>query len=174
MIKTLTRNLSVLGLALAACMPAMAGVINFSLVNPPQLAAPNTILSFSATVSAPLANSAPVFLNADSNTIDFPLTLDDSGFTNFPRSLAPGGSFTGVVFTVSVPPDVTSFNSYNGYFEIDGGGDGGAVGFLDSVNFQIEAVPATTVPEPGNLVLPLLGLAGMAVLRGKRRTEQRG
>jgi hypothetical protein len=114
-------------------------------------------------------------LNSDSSTIDFPLTLDDSGFfDNFPESLNPGTSFTGLLLTVDVPADVTLFDLYDGYFEIDGGRDGNAGSFLDSVNFHIEAVPASAVPEPGNLVLALMGLAGMAaMLRRKRRTERR-
>jgi hypothetical protein len=61
-------------------VPASAEAIYLTLVNPPQLAVPDTDLSFSATVSAPLTSGAPVFLNADSTTIDSPLTLDDSGF----------------------------------------------------------------------------------------------
>ena len=176
MIKKITHSLSILGLALMASAPASADIINFSLFNPPQTANPGTVLSFSATVSAPTTNGAPVFLNADSTTIDFPLTLDDSGFfNNFPLSLNPGGSFTGVLFTVSVPTYVTLLDTYNGYFEIDGGADSNAGGFLASVNFQIEVVPAPAVPEPG-MVLPLAGLAGMAamVLRRKRCTKQRG
>jgi hypothetical protein len=168
MIKKVTPILSILGLALMVSLPACADGINFSLVNPPQTAYPGTVLSFSATVSAPLTNGAAVFLNADSVTIDFPLTLDDSGFNNFPLSLNPGGSHTGVLFTINVPTFVTLFNFYNAYFEIDGGADNGAGDFLASVNFQIEAVPP--VPEPANTFLPLAGLAGMAamVLRRKR------
>jgi hypothetical protein len=102
--------------------------------------------------------------------------LDDSVFFSFPLSLNPGDTFTGVLFTVNVPTYVTVNNSYNGYFEMDGGGDSNASSFVASVSFQIAAVPASAVPEPGNLVLPLAGLAGMAamVLRRKRRTEQRG
>lgn len=168
----ITRNLSILGLALMASLPASADIINFSLVNPPQFAYPGTVLSFSATVSAPLTNVAAVFLNADSTTIDYPLTLNDSGFFNsFPLSLNPGGSFTGVLFTVNVPTDVTLLNTYNGYFEIDGGANGNAGNLLASVNFQIEAEPP--VPEPSTAILPLAGLAGIAamVLRRKRCTD---
>jgi hypothetical protein len=175
MTKKITHALSVLGLALMASALASADVIDFSLVNPPLVAYPGTVLSFSATVSAPVTNGAPVFLNADSTTIDYPLTLDDSPFfNNFPLSLSPGSSFTGLLFTVTVPTYVTVLNYYNGYFEIDGGADSSAGDDLASVNFQIEAVPP--VPEPGNAVLPLVGLAGIVlmVLRRKRCTEPRG
>ena len=94
----------------------------------------------------------------------------------FELTLNPGATFTGVLFTVKVPTNVTLFNSYNAYFEIDGGKDGNAGDLLGSVSFQIEAVPAPAVPEPGNLFLPLAGLAGMAamVLRRKCWIEPRG
>lgn len=168
MIKKLT--FSMLGLALMASVPASADSINLSLVNPPQLAAPGTVLSFNATVSAPGTNSAPVFLNGDNTTIDFPLTIDDSGFfNNFPLSLSPGSSFTGLLFTVNVPAFVMLDDFYNAYFEIDGGADSNAANFLASVNFQIEAVPQSAVPEPTGMVLALAGLAGMALLLRRKR-----
>ena len=173
MIKGINRNLSILGLALMASVPASADVVNFLLVNPPQLAAPGTDLSFMATVSAPLTNSAPVFLTADSASVDGPLTLDDSGyFDSFPESLNPGTSFTGVLFTVDVPTSVTLLNSYAGYFEVDGGVSSSAADFLASVSFRIEAVPASAVPEPRSLVLLLVGLAGMATVLRRKRSSQ--
>jgi hypothetical protein len=171
MIKKITHNLSILCLAFIASAPASADIINFSLVNPPQSAIPGSLLSFSATVSAPLTNGAAVFLNADSNNIDNPLTLDDSGFVNnFPLSLVPGQSFTGVLFTVTVPAFAAP-NTYDGFFEIDGGADGNAGNSLGSVNFQIQVVP-----EPATAGLLLGGLAGIAamVFRRPRCTEPRG
>jgi PEP-CTERM motif len=74
-----------------------------------------------------------------------------------------------VLFTLDVPTSVKPFNSYEGSFEIDGGGESNASNFLASVNFQIEIVPASAVPEPSNLVLMLVGLAGVAALLRRKR-----
>jgi hypothetical protein len=85
-------------------------------------------------------------------------------------SLVPGQSFTGVLFTVTVPAFAAP-NTYDGFFEIDGGADGNAGNSLGSVNFQIQVVP-----EPATAGLLLGGLAGIAamVFRRPRCTEPRG
>ena len=122
-------------------------------------------MSFVATVSAPVSNTADVFLNGDSTTVDFPLTLDDNSFfTNAPLSLSPGQSFTGEFFTVTAPVIAVPGVTYNGYFEIDGGADGNAGDPLAFVTFT-----ATATPEPGTLILLLSALPALAfALRRKR------
>ena len=50
------------------------------------------------------------------------LTVDDSGLFSFPLFLSPGGSYTGVLFTVDVP-NATALGPYFGYFQILGGSD---------------------------------------------------
>jgi hypothetical protein len=167
MMRKITLALPILGLitTLAMSSPALADGIGLSLANPVQVTGPGSTLSFVATVSAPLSNLADVFLNSDSTNVDFPLTLDDSPFIlNFPLFLAPGGSFTGDLFTVAVPT-FAAFGQYQGFFEIEGGADNGASNLLASVNFQV-----TNAPEPGGIVLLLIGLTGLAVaLRRKYR-----
>jgi hypothetical protein len=161
--------LAVLGLmaALALSPPALADTLDLSLANPTEFAPPGTVLSFTATVSTPLTNTGDVYLNADSTTVDSPLTLDDAPFfSNFPLFLAPGGSFTGVLFTVDVPLSAALNVAYNGSFEIDGGADNNAVDDLASVTFKVTAI---ATPEPSSVILLLTGLFGAAVVMGRKR-----
>jgi hypothetical protein len=137
---------------------ASAATLDFTLSSPATVTGLSSVVSFTATVSAPLTNSGDVFLNADSVNIDYPLTLDDSGFfMNFPLSLAPGDSFTGRIFTVTVPDFAQLYVAYNGYFEIDGGANSGAMDPIATANFTVTAVPepATGLLLTGGLVLAL-------------------
>jgi hypothetical protein len=165
---TLAPSISGLIMTLLLSSPAAADSINLSLANATQAAGPGSTLSFIATVSAPITNTAAVFLNADPNSEDYPLTLDDSGFLfSFPLSLSPGSSFTGTLFTVSLPAFAATGVTYNGYFEIDGGADSSASNNLASVTFQV-----TSTPEPRSVILLLAGLSGLAVpLRRKHRSQ---
>jgi hypothetical protein len=151
---------------LALSLPVSADTLNLSLAMPSQAAEPGSTLIFIATVSAPGANAADVFLNEDSTSVQYPLTLDDSPFfSNFPLFLAPGDSFTGELFDIDIP-SYASFGDYpNGYFEIDGGADDNASNFLASVNFDVDVTP-----EPGGAILLLIGLSGLwAVFRCRQR-----
>jgi hypothetical protein len=151
--------LPALGLIMALSPPAAADTINLSLAASVETTAPGTTVSFVATVAAPLTNLADVYLNSDSSNVDYPLTVDDSPFfLNFPFFLAPGDSYTGVLFNVDVPTYAALDTTYQGYFEIDGGADGSASGYLASVDFQVY-----TAPEPQGVILLLLGLSGLAV-----------
>ena len=152
----------VLTAALLLSVPASADSITLTLANPVQTSyAPGTV-SFIATVTAPNTNAADIFLNGDSFNVDSPLTVDDSGFLGFPLSLSPGGTYTGVLFTVDVPV-ATANGSYFGYFQILGGSDGNAQNPISNVApFEVDVVPT---PEPASLMLlgtGVLGLFGVA------------
>ena len=154
MIKKTVLSLSLFMLAMfLPAAPAWADSITLVLSQPTQTGGPGSTLTFDATVSAPLANSATVFLNFDNFGDNIPgSTIDDSGFLlNFPLSLDPGDSFTGTLFSVALPPGV-AVGSYTGFFEILGTG-------ADSLNpFATDNFQINTTPEPGTWVLLATGL----------------
>ena len=153
--------------SLLLSVPALADSINFSLADANQAAASGSTLSYTATVAAPTSNGAPVFLNGDTFNLNAPLTLNDSGFfSNFPLSLAPGSNFTGILFTVTAPPN-TDAGMYNGTFTLLGGANGAAINVLGTVNFAVNTPSA--VPEPGTWLLLSTGLAGSFRLLKLRR-----
>ena len=165
MIKKTVLSLSLFLLAMfLPTAPASADSITLVLSQPTLTGAPGSTLIFDATVSAPLANSATVFLNFDNFGDNIPgSTIDDSGFLNFPLSLNPGGSFTGTLFSVALPPGVAP-GSYTGFFEIFGGSNADAGNPLATANFQINATP-----EPGTWVLLATGLGILAMGKFGRR-----
>lgn len=144
---------------------ASADTISLVLSNPIQTGAPGSHLTFDATVSAPLANGAAVFLNADNYGINIagPNSIDDSGFLlNFPLSLARGGSFSGTLFTIALPSNLLP-GIHDGFFEIKGGSDANAQNLLATVDFQISTQTQSAVPEPGTWALLATGLCVLGV-----------
>ena len=124
-------------------------------------------LTYDATVSAPAANSAPVFLNGDSFNVTAPITLDDTDFfSKFPVSLSPGASFTGDLFVLTVPPN-SPLGTFLGTFTLQGGPNGSATNSLGTVNFSLNVIS----PEPSSMVLLLAGMAGLAMTLGWARMK---
>jgi hypothetical protein len=163
--------LSLSKLALASLLfvaPAFADTLNLTLSNPIQTGTPNGTLTFDATTSAPLSNTGTIYLNGDSFNLSLAgATIDDTGFFNFPLSLDPGDTFTGTLFTVSLPASFAP-GTYNGFFEILGGTDPAAFDTLATVNFQVTT--PTAVPEPDAWLLLATGLAALPIaIYGRRR-----
>ncbi len=150
-----------MGLSSAA---TYADTITFTLTDPTgYVVYTGGSLTFDATVSAPVSNGAPVFLNGDSFNVTAPITLDDSDFFNdFPLSLAPGTSFTGDLFVLTVPPN-SPFGTFLGTFTLEGGPNGGSSSTLGTVSFDL-----ITTPEPSSIVLSLTGMVGLAWAGFKR------
>lgn len=173
MIKKPILAFPIFGLVVALLLPASASAgalqLNFSLTDPAPYGDPGgPVVSFTATVSAPLSNSGDVFLNSDSSSMDFPLTLDDTPFFNItPMVLSPGQSFTGEFFDVTVPGFAAGSTIYNGFFEIDGGADLNTFDPLASVSFTV-----TTTPEPGTVILLLSGFSVLAAALRRRQCRQ--
>src|ERR1700754_771749 len=95
---------------------AYADNLNFTLTNPNGWAwASGGSYTFEATVTASASNSGDLFLNGDSFNVTSPATLDDSDFvTNFfPLDLAPGDTYTGDLFEVTIPAG-TAIGDYGG------------------------------------------------------------
>lgn len=158
-------SLAMFVLAIFLLVPslALADTLTLSLSNPVQSATPGSTLTFDATVSAPSTNAAPIFLNGDNYTIDSPLTLDDSDFFSFPLSLDPGDSYTGALFTVTLPSGLAQ-GDYTGSFEILGGADGSAFDTLATTGFQV-----SPTPEPGTMLLLATGLGLLVLVMYRKR-----
>jgi hypothetical protein len=142
--------------------PAYADSITFTLTNPNGdiYYSLGGSLAYAADISAPAGNSAPVFLNGDSFNVTAPVTLDDSDFfSKVPASLAPGASFTGDLFVLTLPPN-SPVGTFVGTFTLLGGANNNASSTLGTVNFSLTSV----TPEPSSAVLLMTGMAGLAMI----------
>ncbi|MCE4554288.1 PEP-CTERM sorting domain-containing protein [Roseateles cellulosilyticus] len=161
------RLIYVVATLLSLCLSsvtARADVLTLTLTSPLQEMSPNGgILEFEATVSAPLSNLDNVYLNGDAYTLADPLTLHDSGFfSDFPLALAPGESFTGFLFKLTVPAGISN-GMYASSFSILGGGLG-ETNTLATVGFNVNVVP-----EPSSMLL-----MSTAILAGLVRFRKKG
>jgi len=171
MMKKTALYLSMFVLAILVLVPlASADTINLTLTNPVQTGVAGDTLSFDATALAVADKLGPVYLNGDSFNLASPLTLDDTGFWfNFPLSMSAGDSVTDLLFTVLLPAGITP-GTYTGYFSILGGSDPDAQDTLATVDFTVNAVAPSAVPEPGTCALMATGL-GVMMFVGFRRQQ---
>lgn len=132
----------------------------------PVVGAPGSTLSIVGTIVAPSTNSGSVYLNSDSLSLAGPFTLNDDPFIlNAPTSMAPGATYTAVLFTVTISPQASE-GIYTGFFTILGGESGDPLA-LDPIS-NTASFEVHVVPEPTAMLLVGTGLIGI-MLRVRRR-----
>ncbi|HLI76326.1 MAG TPA: PEP-CTERM sorting domain-containing protein [Acidobacteriaceae bacterium] len=156
---------------------ARADTVTFAISPSTVSTVPGGTATYTATISAPLDNGAPVFLNGDTITFAGPadITFDDGGlFGNFPVFLAPGDSDTAPLFTVGVPSGELA-GSYLGSYVLQGGADGGAEDILGTQSFTLDVTAATgssVTPEPSSYLLLSTGILAALALAARKRTVE--
>ena len=157
--------------------PSRADTIDLTLVQATQTVVQGTtVVGFDATVSNPTAVTE--FLNSDGSTTNSALvTVDDSPFTGlssvWPLTLAPSGqsgdSFgPALLFNLDLPANLAP-GTYTGSFSILGGTDSATFDDIADVNFTVEVTSAVVTPEPAMLLLLGSGLAGLGLLRNRKK-----
>ena len=143
---------------------AHADTVTLTLANPIQSTLNGGTFSFVATVSAPITNVGVENLNGDTFSVASPATLDDSGYLDdFPLDLDPGQSYTGELFTVTIP-SLLNPGYYGGTFSITGGPDVSSSDVLATVIYDVNVTP-----EPASWLLLATGMLGMAAIWMRRK-----
>ena len=151
---------------LLAVRPAHAQ-LDLTLLSSAQTVSVGGTATFTGTITNPVGQ-ATLFLNGLDISVDGGLLIDPAPL-GLPVSLDGGDSFTGTLFTVTVPGG-TLPGAYDGNLTITGGADGTATDPLTPVTpFTVNVVAATGAPEPTAFVLLLFGASGGGLLVSRNR-----
>ena len=149
---------------------AHADTVSFTLNNPVQSTTTSGgTLSFNATVSAPASNTGFENLTALQFNINpaSMFTVDEDPFlNNYPLTLAPGQTFTGLLFNLFVPSG-TLAGPYTGSVVLTGGPSDTQLGTTQAFTVNVSQSVAVT-PEPSSLLLLGTGMAGLAMVYRRR------
>ena len=116
--------------------------------------------------------SGTVYLNGDTFSVTTPdLSLDDTNFfLNAPFSLDPSqssGPFD--IFVINIDASATPGAIGPNFFTILGGPDGGASEVIGTVMFDVNVQGTAPVPEPGEWLLLLVGIAMVGMMGSRLR-----
>ncbi len=150
---------------LVSAAPAVADTFSYSLTTVDPTVAPRGPVTFEGSIAAPSSNSGDLLLSDSFSCTG--CTLDDTDFFNdVPYPLAPGGSYTGPLFTVTVSNPFAT-GAYDGTFDVgltDALGNP-IPGTFDSAPFEVTVAPSSVTPEPDSWLLLSTGVAGVGLLR---------
>ncbi len=159
-------SLVIAGVLLAATA-AKADSLSLTLAAPYQNGDGGDTLAFDATITNNSATDI-AYLNGDTTNLNGDaagLTVDDSPYysDDFPATLAPGASYTGLLFNVDIA-NGTAPGLYTGSFAIDGAfDDGGELNDLATANFDVNVTP-----EPSSFLLLSTGLLALGAMAGRK------
>ena len=149
--------------AFVSTAPALADTVNYSLTTVDPTVAAGATVTFDTSILAPSGNTGSISILSDSFSCTR-CTIDDTDFNNTPFLLAPGGSYTGPLFTVTtLSTDIAGV--YDGAFDVTFA-DASGTSFTDSAPFAVTVASSSSVtPEPSSWLLLSTGLAGAWLLR---------
>lgn len=161
---------------ICAAPRANADVLTLSLTSPGQSALAGQIVPFSATLTAPCANTGADSLLGDSSNVSSPLSIDDSSFFfAWPVSLNSCDSVDNqLLFNVDVPSGAAP-NLYTGTFTLVGMDSMGNTVLSNTVDFNVAVLASvSSVPEPPAFLLLGSGLIVLGVMAALGVGKSRG
>ncbi|MDE1176703.1 MAG: PEP-CTERM sorting domain-containing protein [Edaphobacter sp.] len=166
--------ITTLALALLALVPfASADTLSLSLSPSSFTGAPGDTITVAGTITAASDGLGAVNLLGDNINVNgpsaFSFVLDDSAFLlDAPLSMSGGDSYTGDLFTITLPSDTLAGN-YTFTFDILGGVDSGDYSILTSAGGTLDVANASPVPEPGTWALLATGFGAFGLAAFARR-----